>query len=83
LNKTKGGEPMDIYEELGIIQVEPFDTFNDDLEELVMYYGRVLQILDNDEAMQELLEYCVQYYNSRSYLRFLSQIRKLKEKYNV
>lgn len=74
---------MDIYEELGTIQVEPFDTFNDDLEELVMYYGRVLQILDNDEAMQELLEYCVQYYNSRSYLRFLSQIRKLKEKYNV
>ena len=74
---------MDIYEELGIIQVEPLDTFNDDLEELVMYYGRVLQILDNDEAMQELLEYCVQYYNSRSYLRFLSQIRKLKEKYNV
>ena len=73
---------MDIYEELGIIQVEPFDTFNDDLEELVMYYGRVLQILDNDEAMQELLEYCVQYYNSRSYLRFLSQIRKLQEKYN-
>lgn len=74
---------MDIYEELGIIQVEPLDTFNDDLEELVIYYGRVLQILDNDEAMQELLEYCVQYYNSRSYLRFLSQIRKLKEKYNV
>lgn len=74
---------MDIYEELGIIQVEPFDTFNGDLEELVMYYGRVLQILDNSEAMQELLEYCVQYYNSRSYLRFLSQIRKLKEKYNV
>lgn len=74
---------MDIYEELGTIQVEPFDTFNDDLEKLVMYYGRVLQILDNDEAMQELLEYCVQYYNSRSYLRFLSQIRKLKEKYNV
>lgn len=74
---------MDIYEELGSIQVEPFDTFNDDLEELVMYYGRVLQILDNNEAMQELLEYCVQYYNSRSYLRFLSQIRKLKEKYNV
>lgn len=74
---------MDIYEELGIIQVEPFDTFNDDLEELVTYYGRVLQILDNREAMQELLEYCVQYYNSRSYLRFLSQIRKLKEKYNV
>ncbi len=74
---------MDIYEELGTIQVEPFDTFNDDLEELVMYYGRVLQILDNNEAMQELLEYCVQYYNSRSYLRFLSQIRKLKEKYNV
>lgn len=74
---------MDIYEELGIIQVEPFVTFNDDLEELVMYYGRVLQLLDNNEAMQELLEYCVQYYNSRSYLRFLSQIRKLKEKYNV
>lgn len=74
---------MDIYEELGTIQVEPFDTFNDDLEELVTYYGRVLQILDNSEAMQELLEYCVQYYNSRSYLRFLSQIRKLKEKYNV
>ena len=74
---------MDIYEELGIIQVEPLDTFNGDLEELVMYYGRVLQILDNNEAMQELLEYCVQYYNSRSYLRFLSQIRKLKEKYNV
>lgn len=74
---------MDIYEELGMIQVEPFDTFNDDLEKLVAYYGRVLQILDNDEAMQELLEYCVQYYNSRSYLRFLSQIRKLKEKHNV
>lgn len=74
---------MDIYEELGMIQVEPFDTFNDDLGKLVAYYGRVLQILDNDEAMQELLEYCVQYYNSRSYLRFLSQIRKLKEKYNV
>lgn len=74
---------MDIYEELGMIQVEPFDTFNDDLEKLVAYYGRVLQIIDNDEAMQELLEYCVQYYNSRSYLRFLSQIRKLKEKYNV
>lgn len=74
---------MDIYEELGMIQVEPFDTFNDDLEKLVAYYGRVLQILDNDDAMQELLEYCVQYYNSRSYLRFLSQIRKLKEKYNV
>lgn len=74
---------MDIYEELGMIQVEPFDTFNDDLEKLVAYYGRVLQLLDNSEAMQELLEYCVQYYNSRSYLRFLSQIRKLKEKYNV
>lgn len=74
---------MDIYEELGMIQVEPFDTFNDDLEKLVAYYGRVLQFLDNSEAMQELLEYCVQYYNSRSYLRFLSQIRKLKEKYNV
>lgn len=74
---------MDIYEELGMIQVEPFDTFNDDLEKLVVYYGRVLQLLDNSEAMQELLEYCVQYYNSRSYLRFLSQIRKLKEKYNV
>lgn len=42
---------MDIYEELGIIQVEPFDTFNGDLEELVMYYGRVLQILDNDELL--------------------------------
>lgn len=74
---------MDIYEELGTIQVEPFDTFNDDLEEMVMYYGRLLQILDNDEAMQELLEYCVQYYNSHSYLWFLSQIRKLKEKHNV
>lgn len=74
---------MDIYEELGTIQVEPFDTFNEDLEEMVMYYGRLLQILDDDEAMQELLEYCVQYYNSRSYLRFLSQIRKLKEKHNV
>lgn len=74
---------MDIYEELGMIQVEPFDTLNDDLEKLVAYYGRVLQILDNSEAMQELLEYCVQYYNSRSYLRFLSQIRKLKENYNV
>lgn len=73
---------MDIYEELGTIQVEPFDTFNDDLEEMVMYYGRVLQILDNDEAMQELLEYCVQYYNTQNYLIFLQQIRKLKEKRN-
>ncbi len=74
---------MDIYEELGTIQVEPFDTFDEDLEKMVMYYGRLLQILDDDEAMQELLGYCVQYYNSRSYLRFLSQIRKLKEKHNV
>lgn len=73
---------MDIYEELGTIQVEPFDTFNDDLEEMVTYYGRVLQILDNDEAMQELLEYCVQYYNTQNYLIFLQQIRKLKEKRN-
>jgi hypothetical protein len=32
---------MDIYEELGTIQVEPFDTFNEELDEMVEYYGRI------------------------------------------
>lgn len=73
---------MEIYEELGTIQVEPYDTFTERLDEMVMYYGRILQITDNETLMQELLEYCVQYYNTRNYPIFLQQIRKLKEKFN-
>lgn len=74
---------MDIYEELGTIQVEPFDTFNEELDEMVEYYGRILQISDDEPKMQKLLEHCVQYYNTHNYIRFLYQIRKLKEKQNV
>ena len=74
---------MEIYEELGTIQVEPFDVFSERLNEMVMHYGRVLQILDDEPKMQRLLEYCTLYYNTRNYNRFLHQIRKLKEKSNV
>ncbi len=74
---------MDIYEELGTIQVEPFDTFNEELDEMVEYYGRILQISGDEPKMQKLLEYCVQYYNTHNYIRFLYQIRRLNEKQDV
>lgn len=71
---------MEIYEELGTIQVEPYDYFTERLNDLVMYYGRILQILDNKPKMQKLLVYCKKYVNSGNYTLFLARIRKLKEK---
>lgn len=71
---------MEVYEELGTIQVEPFDVFSERLDKMVEYYGRILLISDDDDKMQQLLEYCTLYFNSRNYYRFLYQIRTLKEK---
>lgn len=74
---------MEIYEELGTIQVEPYDTFTERLNEMVLYYGRILQILDDKDKMNKLVGYCKNYCNTSNYHTFLRKIRKLKENENV
>lgn len=74
---------MEIYEELGTIQVEPYETFTERLNEMVLYYGRILQILDDKDKMNKLVDYCKNYCNTSNYNTFLSKIRKLKENKNV
>lgn len=58
-------------------------TIIKDLQSLISYYSRILQINESDSSYSLLVEACKKFNSTKDYTTFLIEIRTIKENRNV